>query len=137
MVFDQYITYYKSLEDLGGTSSRTDPNCVYMTQEEKFGVHPIPDAAYVIEYRYFKFPADLTAASDTSIIPERFKHILIDGAMMYMMLFRSNEQSASMHSQKFEQGINMMRRLILDLPVNVISTVITRPIKSGQLNTDV
>ena len=31
--------------------------------------------------------------------------------MMYMMMFRSNEQSAAMHSQKFEDGIKMMRRL--------------------------
>ncbi len=134
ITFDQYITYYKPLEDLGGESSRTDPDYIYMTQEEKFGVHPIPDAAYVIEYRYFKFPADLTAASDTSIIPDRFKHILIDGAMMYMMLFRSNEQSASMHSQKFEQGIDMMRRLLLDYPINVISTAINKP--TSRITTD-
>jgi hypothetical protein len=132
--FDQYISYYKPLEDLGGESSRSDPDLVYMTLEEKFGVHPIPDAAYVIEYRYFKFPADLTESSDVSVVPDRFKHVLIDGAMMYMMLFRSNEQSAAMHSQKFEQGIDMMRRLLLDYPVNVISTMINRP--TSRITTD-
>jgi len=132
--FDQYISYYKPLEDLGGESSRSDPDLVYMTLEVKFGVHPIPDAAYVIEYRYFKFPDDLTASSDVSVVPDRFKHVLIDGAMMYMMLFRSNEQSAAMHSQKFEQGIDMMRRLILDYPVNVISTMINRP--TSRITTD-
>ena len=57
--------------------------------------------------------------------------------MMYMMLFRSNEQSAAMHEQKFKDGIEMMRRLILDQPVNVVSTMITRPVRSSQLNTDV
>ena len=46
--------------------------------------------------------------------------------MMYMMLFRSNEQSASMHSKKFEDGIKMMRRLVVDQHINVISTVIQR-----------
>ena len=70
--FDQYISYYKPLEDLGGESSRSDPDLVYMTLEEKFGVHPVPDAAYVIEYRYFKFPDDLTASSDVSVVPDRF-----------------------------------------------------------------
>jgi hypothetical protein len=134
ITFDQYITYYRPLEEVGGESARTDPDFVYMTQEEKFGLYPVPNAAYVIEYRYFKFPADLTAASDTSIIPDRFKHVLIDGAMMYMMLFRSNEQSASMHSQKFEQGIDMMRRLLLDYPINVISTAINKP--TSRITTD-
>ena len=50
------------------------------------------------------------------------------------MLFRSNEQSAAMHSQKFEQGIDMMRRLLLDYTVNVISTMINRP--TSRITTD-
>jgi len=97
-----------------------------MTQDTKFGVTPIPNAAYVVEYRYWKYPADLVAYDDTTLIPDRFKHVIIDGAMMYMMMFRSNEQSASLHSQKFEDGIKMMRRLVVDQPVNVSSTVIQR-----------
>ena len=97
-----------------------------MTQEEKFGLHPIPDAAYVVEYRYWKYPADLITYDDTSLVPDRFKHVVIDGAMMYMMMFRSNEQSAQIHSKKFQDGINMMRRLLIDPSVNVISTVIQR-----------
>ena len=137
ITFDQYISQFKSGEDIGGEGARTDPQFVYLTQEEKFGVTPIPDAAYVIEYRYYKFPTDLDAASDTSIVPDRFKHVLIDGAMMYMMMFRSNEQSAAMHSQKFEDGIKMMRRLTLDQPVNVRSTMIQRPFNNMQLNSSI
>ena len=97
-----------------------------MTQDTKFGVSPIPDAAYVVEYRYWKYPADLVLHDDVAIIPDRFKHVVIDGAMMYMMLFRSNEQSASLHSEKFENGINTMRRLVMDQPVNIVSTMIQR-----------
>ena len=127
ITYDQYLTYYRSVEDLSGETGRTDPDYVYMTQDTKFGVTPVPDASYVVEYRYWKYPADLIAFDDTAIIPDRFKHVVIDGAMMYMMLFRSNEQSATMHSQKFEDGIKMMRRLVVDQSVNVVSTIITKP----------
>lgn len=127
ITYDQYLTYYRSVEDLSGETGRTDPDYVYMTQDTKFGVTPVPDASYVIEYRYWKYPADLIAFDDTAVIPDRFKHVVIDGAMMYMMLFRSNEQSATMHSQKFEDGIKMMRRLVVDQSVNIISTIITKP----------
>mgnify|MGYP000858247124 FL=1 len=127
ITYDQYLTYYRSVEDLSGETGRTNPDYVYMTQDTKFGVTPVPDASYVIEYRYWKYPADLIAFDDTAVIPDRFKHVVIDGAMMYMMLFRSNEQSATMHSQKFEDGIKMMRRLVVDQSVNVISTIITKP----------
>ena len=60
------------------------------------------------------------------IIPDRFKYIIIDGAMVYMMRFRSNEQSAQIHQQKFKDGIKVMRRLLLDDPISIRSTMINR-----------
>ena len=70
-------------------------------------------------------------------MPDRFKHVVIDGAMMYMMMFRSNEQSAQLHTQKFKDGIEMMRRLILDQPVNVVSTAIQRTSNSSSFKSNV
>lgn len=131
--FEQYIKFYKAVEENSGTSARTSPNIVYQTSEEKFGVTPIPDAAYVIEFVYYKFPADLSAASDPMIIPDRFKHIIIDGAMMYMMRFRSNEQSAQIHQQKFKDGIKTMRRLLLDDPIFIRSTFINKAKSSNNM----
>jgi hypothetical protein len=45
-----------------------------------------------------------------------------------MMLFRSNEQSAVVHQNKFDQGIRMMRRILMDDPVNIRSNYIIRPL---------
>ena len=77
-----------------------------------------------IEYVYWRFPSDLTAFNDVSIIPDRFKHVVIDGAMMFMMRFRSNEQSAAMHQNNFEDGIKTMRRVLIDDTLFVRSTVV-------------
>tara|TARA_R100000426_G_scaffold77771_1_gene55307 strand:- start:4226 stop:4957 length:732 start_codon:yes stop_codon:yes gene_type:complete len=131
--FDDYIQNYRGIEDASGTGGRTAPDLIYQTLEEKFGVTPIPDAAYVIEYVYYKFPDDLSATTDTMIIPDRFKYIVIDGAMMYMMRFRSNEQSAVIHQQKFRDGIKVMRRLLLDDPIVMRSTMINRPRTSSRV----
>jgi hypothetical protein len=73
---------------------------------------------------YWKFPTDLTAFNDVAIIPDRFKHVVIDGAMMFMMRFRSNEQSAAMHQNNFEDGIKTMRRVLIDDTLFVRSTVV-------------
>lgn len=124
ITFEDYLRYHRPNEDTSGTGGRTTPTTVYKTQERKYGVTPLPDAAYEIEYRYWSFPNDLTNFDDTAIIPDRYKHVLIDGAMMYMMRFRSNEQSAALHQRKFEDGIDTMRRLLLDAPRYVSSTVI-------------
>ena len=131
--FEQYVRFYKSVEENAGTGGRTVPSVIYQTSEEKFGVTPLPDAAYVIEYVYYKTPDELSAFSSTMIIPDRFKYIVIDGAMVYMMRFRSNEQSAQIHQQKFKEGVKSMRRLLLDDPLSVRSTVITKPKYSSHM----
>ena len=61
---------------------------------------------------------------DVAVIPDRFKHVVIDGAMMFMMRFRSNEQSAAMHQNNFEDGIKSMRRVLMDDALSIRSTVI-------------
>ena len=77
-----------------------------------------------MKYVYWKFPNDLVAFNDVAIIPDRFKHVVIDGAMMFMMRFRSNEQSAAMHQNNFEDGIKTMRRVTFDDTLFVRSTVL-------------
>ena len=131
--FEEYVRIYKAIEENSGTGARSSPDLVYQTSEEKFGVTPLPDAAYVIEYVYYKFPADLSAFDDEMIIPDIFKYIIIDGAMVYMMRFRSNEQSAQILQAKFQEGIKAMRRLLLDDPLFVRSSMINRPKFTSQM----
>ena len=128
--YEGYISDKRSIDDVAGTGGYTKPDNVYKTQGAKFGVTPPPNAAYVIEYSYWKFPADLTASDDVCIIPDRFKHIVLDGAMMYLMHFRSNEQSAQLHTDKFKKGIKTMRRLLVDSKDYLSSTVINRTANS-------
>ena len=52
--------------------------------------------------------------------------------MVYMMIYRSNEQSAALHQTRFDQGIKTMRRLFLDEPLYVTSTAIVAGNLSGR-----
>lgn len=125
ITYEQYIKNYRSMDDLGDEGSGISaPEFVYQTYDEKFGVTPVPDAAYEVEYVYWSFPSDLSLYNDSCVIPSRFNHTIIDGAMYYMMIFRSNEQSAGIHLQKFDEGIRQMKRILIDEPIRVTSTVI-------------
>jgi len=124
--YDEYLSNRRAGDDTSGLDGYTKPLNVYKTQEEKFGVTPVPDTAYVVEYKYWKFPNDLVLSSDVCIIPDRFKHIIIDGAMMYLMYFRSNEQSAQLHKDKFKVGIKSMKRLVVDSKDSILSTVLLK-----------
>jgi len=123
--YEQYIQNVRPSDDTGDqVNGDGPPALVYQTLGTSFGVSPIPNAAYEIEYVYWKFPTDLTAFNDVAIIPDRFKHVIIDGAMMFMMRFRSNEQSAAMHQNNFEDGIKTMRRVLIDDTLFVRSTIV-------------
>ena len=123
--YEQYIQNVRAGDDTGDqVNGDGPPTLVYQTLGSSFGVSPIPNAAYEVEYVYWKFPNDLTSFSDVAIIPDRFKHVVIDGAMMFMMRFRSNEQSAAMHQNNFEDGIKTMRRVLIDDTLFVRSTVV-------------
>ena len=126
IAYDEYLSRYRPIDDTSGESGQSVPIRVYQTQEEKFGVSPIPDDAYEIEYKYWSFPDRLALYDDVCIIPDRFRHVVIDGAMMYMMRFRSNDQSAELHRGSFDDGIKMMRRLLVDDNLNIRSTFIPR-----------
>ena len=125
--YENYIQNYRSGDDTGDLiNGEGPPSVVYQTYGEEFGVTPVPNAAYEIEYVYWSYPADLSLYSDIAIIPDRFKHVLIDGAMMFMMRFRSNEQSAAMHQNNFESGVKSMRRVLLDDTLSVRSTMLNK-----------
>jgi hypothetical protein len=123
--YEDYTQNHRTSDDTGDlVNGDAAPTIVYQTFEDKFGVTPTPNAAYEVEYVYWSYPTDMSVYNDVCIIPDRFKHVLIDGAMMYMMRFRSNEQSAMLHQQNFQEGIKAMRRLLLDDKLSLRSTVI-------------
>jgi len=114
--YDEYQEKYRERDENMETTSRAKPEYIYRTQQTKFGVTPPPDQAYTIEYVYNNFPTDLSATTDATIIPQRFDHVILEGAMVYMMRFRSNDQATAYHTQKFKEGLEFMRRVLLDPP---------------------
>lgn len=130
--YEEYIQSHRSIDDTGNASGDGAPIYVYQTYEEKFGVTPVPDAAYEVEYVYWSAPTDMSLYNDTCIIPSRFDHVIVDGAVMFMMRFRSNEQSAAIHQNNFEDGIKAMRRVLLDDDLAIRSTVINRVAVNGR-----
>lgn len=121
--YTEYLETYRPGDDTGDSGSGIGvPIRIYQTQEEKFGATPVPDDAYVVEYKYWSFPASMSAYDDVCIIPDRFIHVVLDGAMMYMMRFRSNEQSAAVHQNDYIEGIKMMRRILVDDNLSLRST---------------
>jgi hypothetical protein len=126
MSYEDYLSRYIDHEYTTDSSKREVPSYVFHAPSLEYGVVPSPNNAYTVFYEYYRVPVDLSLYSDVPSIPERFRHVIIDGAMAYAYLFRSNEQSAVMSKNKFEEGIKRMRSML----VNRYSYV-----RSGMINT--
>ena len=125
ITYDEYLQKYADYEyDTSNTSIRDVPEYVCRTQNNYFIVTPPPKEAYTLDYEYFSSPNDLALYNDTTSIPEKFKHVIVDGAMYYAYMFRSNEQAAALAKNKFDDGLKKMRTLLINEYEYVSSTYV-------------
>ena len=73
-------------------------------------------------------------ATDTTNIPERFRHIIVDGAMYHSYMFRSNMQATMAAKEKFDEGIKHMRSQLINRTPYVRSYMISRNTSIGIAN---
>ena len=116
---DQYLDYeYNTSEGI-----RTIPMFVFRTPSLEYGVVPPPDKAYPIAYEYYRTPVDLNLFSDVPSIPEDFRYVIVNGAMVHAHAFRGDNESSQLSAQKFEAGIKNMRTLYINRYDYLRSTV--------------
>jgi hypothetical protein len=126
MTYDDYLQRFVDQEYSVDTSKQDVPSHVFHAPSLEWGVVPAPDQAYAIAYEYYRIPVDLSSYTDVPSIPERFKQVILDGAMYHAYMFRSNEQAANIAKGKFEEGIKKMRILLINKYVYMQSTAITQ-----------
>jgi hypothetical protein len=126
MTYDDYLQRFVDQEYSADTSKQDVPTYVFYAPSLEWGVVPAPDQAYAIAYEYYRIPVDLSSSTDVPSIPERFKQVILDGAMYHAYMFRSNEQAANIAKGKFEEGIKKMRILLINKYVYMQSTAITQ-----------
>ena len=124
--YDDYLTNYIDQEYATDASKQNIPRMVFQSPSQEFGIVPAPNQAYEVVYEYYRIPVDMILATDVPCVPERFKHILIDGAMYHAYMFRSNEQAASLSKSKFEEGVKRMRIILINKNTYMRSTYIPR-----------
>ena len=108
------------------------PTHVFRTPDNAYGLFPYPNKAYTLVFDYYTFPStDLSAHSDTTTIPDRFKHIIVDGAVSYVYLYRSEVPLYERSFAMFNEGIKHMQTLLINRFDYVRSTYIPRSINSA------
>ena len=125
--YEDYLERFVDAEYSADTTIRGVPDYVFRTPSQQYGVYPPPNAAYTLVYEYYRLPVDLLKYTDVPSLPEQFRSIIIDGAMHYAYFFRGNSQDATIHLQKFEDGIKNMRSIYINRYEYVRDTRVMHP----------
>ena len=123
LAYNEYLERYVDQEYKDNPTQGVPRHTTYAPSLE-YIVEPVPDKAYTLVYEYYRIAVELLNATDVPNVPERFRHIIIDGAMHYAYLFRGNSQDAIIAKEKFDEGIKHMRSLLINNYTYVRSSMI-------------
>lgn len=121
--YEEYLDKHLDYEYNTDTGIRTIPRHVFRTPSLEYGIVPSPDKAYTVAYEYYSNPASLSAYSDVPTIPEEFRYVIVDGAMVHAHNFRGDNESAELSRRAFQDGIKSLRSLYINRYEYVRSTV--------------
>ena len=108
--YDEYQEILKERDRRNAISRLGEPDYVYRTQDEKFGLSPVPNkSTYTVGYEYWKTTTVLSSDTDTSDIPARYEHAVIARARYYVSILRSDLETAQASLSEYNDIIRRMR----------------------------
>lgn len=100
-------------------SNRTDgdigtPKVIYKTKDGRgFGLSPVPDKAYRVQYISWKAPSLLSDPSDRLPFPERYYTVLVHRARYYAWMFRENVDQARIARDDYKGALDKMKQALI------------------------
>jgi hypothetical protein len=135
MDYEEFLA--KHVDDEYNTDNvgiRGVPRSIVRAPGSQYIVHPSPDQDYELVYESYSLPVDLILHSDVPTIPESLRHVIVDGAMYYVQIFRNDNESASMSLNKFNEGIKNARALYVNRHEYVRDTRVVGKATSGRVS---
>jgi hypothetical protein len=117
----QYISYdewFESFSEIDLNQTSKDqfslPMYIYETNDDKFGLSPIPDRVLSITYQYFQTHSDLVAHTDIPTLPTRYHDTIVNRGKYYAYMMRANIAATQLSEKDYMEGIKRMRVELLN-----------------------
>ena len=112
--FNEYLDAKNEIDTNPNTSARAAPDFVYETPDNKIGLSPVPDDTYTVRYYYYQTSTDMSSATDTPVIPERFHDVIVNRARYYAHMLRSDVQFSQLAMRDYTDGLIRVRVELLN-----------------------
>jgi len=108
--YDFWVQNFFETDSSNNPSTYATPMFVFKQQFiGGIGLSPVPDKVYRVVYQMWVDGSDLSATTDTPLIPTHFNQVILDGASKYCYEFREDPQMAQLADARFKAGITRMR----------------------------
>jgi len=107
---------------------------VFPTKDDKYIISPVPDTEYKLEHNYYTPPTVMSSDSDTTTIPTRYEHIIVDMAMYYVFMFREDTESATIVETRAKKKIERMRVELINKPDRMYVGTWPKPTNSSSFS---
>jgi len=115
--YDEWNDKYRSQDEQA--DSTATPTYLVMTGEKNvFGLSPVPDKAYTINFHAWTSSGSLAAYTDTLPFPDQFYTVLVDRARYYLWDFKENEAKAAKARNSYKLGLLKMQQKLAPLQLN-------------------
>jgi hypothetical protein len=111
---DQWYMNHRDQDYDAGVEGRDIPTYVFPAHGNGWGLSPSPDKPYDVKFRYYLSNVDMSAYNDESRIPTAYDHVILEGALYTMYMFRDNVESASAAAAVFQQGVKEMQSILIN-----------------------
>lgn len=114
---------YSRINDTSeNTANWNYPSKVFKTQDDKFGVTEVPSQSnWEVDFDYWTYPTDLSAYTDTTIIPDRYEHVIVHRVEYYMLKLRSDAAIADRAQKEYDHGVDRMRTELINKPDEMVA----------------
>ena len=109
--------YYRDAEnaDDANTQSYGEPKYVYKSPDHrKFGLSPIPDKVYNVHFYGYNKPTELSAFSDTVVLPDQYANVITARARYYVWQFKESPQQAAFALEDYKKGMKQMKSNLIN-----------------------
>jgi len=111
---DYWYDRLRDKDDDAGSDGLGVPLYVFPSHGNGYGLSPSPDANYSLVFNYYITHADLSDPGDQTRVPTIYDHVIIEGALYHMYMFRDNPESANIAMAQFMTGIKEMQTALLN-----------------------
>jgi hypothetical protein len=100
--------------------TQTGTASVYWRDGNNLRVYPADTGQWTV--RYLKTPVDMTTGTDEPVVPNEWRLLIVEYAVVWALRDRSNYQEAAALQQALATEVNRMREALMDLPERQLQT---------------